>query len=115
MPEMTMHVELPKGADARQLAREIQNRLSALNAVESVEAQPQSTRMAAEIVAGIAITVSIIKGSKDVAEALHEAIPKIKLVLQDLGLVKVKADVAGEQVPLEKLTRAHEQSLCAAG
>ena len=58
-----VHVELPEGADARQLAREIQNRLSALNAVESAEAQPQLTRMAAEIVTGIAITVSIIKGS----------------------------------------------------
>lgn len=115
MAEMTMQVELPKGADAQQLAKEIQKRLSALTVVESVEAQPQSTRMAAEIIAGIAITVSIIKGSKDVAEALHEAIPKIKLVLQDLGLLKVKADVAGEQVPLEKLTRAHEQKLSVAG
>jgi hypothetical protein len=115
MAEMTMHVELPKGADAQQLSKEIQKRLSALNAVESVEAQPQSTRMAAEIIAGIAITVSVIKGSKDVAEALHEAIPKIKLVLQDLGLLKVKAEVAGEQVPLEKLTRAHEQKLAATG
>ena len=34
-----VHIELPEGADARQLAREIQNRLSALNAVESAEAQ----------------------------------------------------------------------------
>jgi hypothetical protein len=111
MAEMTMYAELPKGADAQKLAKEIEKRLSALNAVESVEARPRSTRIAAEIIAGIAITVSIIKGAKDVSEALHEAIPKMKLVLQDLGLLKVKADVAGEQVPLEKLTRAHEQKL----
>ncbi|PWU02553.1 MAG: hypothetical protein C5B51_20650 [Terriglobia bacterium] len=111
MAEITLYAELPKGADAQQLATDIEKRLAALGAVESVEAQPQSTRMAAELIAGIAITVSIIKGTKDVAVALHEAIPKIKLVLQDLGLLKVKADVAGEQVPLEKLTRAHEQLL----
>jgi hypothetical protein len=115
MLEMTMHVELPKGADAQQLAKEIQKRLSTLNDVESAEAQPESTRMVAEIIAGIAITVSFIKGTKDVAEALHEAIPKIRLVLQDLGVLKVKAEVAGEQVPLEKLTRAHERKLSAAG
>jgi hypothetical protein len=110
-----MQVELPQGADVQQLVNEIEKRLSALDAVDSVEAQAQSTRMAVEIIAGIAVTVSIIKGSKDVAEALHEAIPKIKLVLHDLGLLKIKADVAGEQVLLEKLTRAHEQKLSASG
>jgi hypothetical protein len=111
MAVMTMHIELPKGADAQQLAKEIQARLSTLSGVESAEAQPESTRMTAEIIAGIAIAVSFVKGTKDVAEALHEAIPKIKLVLQDFGVLNAKAEVAGEQVPLEKLTRAHEQKL----
>jgi len=112
---ITMHVELPEGADAQQLAKEIENRLSALEDVESVEAQPESTRMVAEVIAGIAVAVSLIKGTKDVAEGLHEAIPKIKLVLQDLGLLKVKAEVGREQVPLEKLTREDEEKMTTAG
>ena len=81
--------------------------------IDQVVARAESTRFAAEVIAGIAITVSIIKGSKEIAEALHDAIPKIKLVLQDLGLTKAKVEVAGEQVPLEEVNRSHTQRMSA--
>jgi hypothetical protein len=113
MTKMTLHVQLPDRADQRATVVEIQKRLAALNEIDQVAARPESTRYAAEIIAGIAITVSIIKGSKDIAEALHEAIPKIKLVLQDLGLTKVKVEVAGEQVPIDQMNRSHTQKMSA--
>jgi hypothetical protein len=113
MAEMTLHVELPKGADAQKLAQDVQKRLAALSDVEEVVAAPESTRIAAEIIAGIAITVSIIKGSGEIADALHKAIPKIKLVLQDLGLTKAKVEVAGGEVPIDQVSRSHAQKMSA--
>jgi len=50
----------PEGSGLTKIGQgDSESAFSALNAVESVEAQPQSTRM----IAGIAITVSTIKGS----------------------------------------------------
>lgn len=111
MAEITLHVEIPKGADARKLAQEVQKRLAALSEVEEVAAAPESPRIAAEIIAGIAITVSIVKGSGEIADALHKVIPKIKLVLQDLGLMNAEVEVAGESVPIDHLSRAHTQKM----
>ena len=111
MAEMTLHVELPKGADAPKLAQEAARRLAALSDVEEVAAAPESTRIAAEIIAGIAITVSIIKGSGEIADALHKAIPKIKLVLRDLGLTNAQVEVAGKQVPIDRVSRSHLQKM----
>jgi ribosome-interacting GTPase 1 len=113
MAEMTLHVETPKDKDAQKLAQEIQRRLAALRDVEEVEAIPESTRFAAELIAGIAITVSIIKGSGEIAEALHKVIPKIKVVLQDLGLTKAQVEVAGDLVPIDEVTRSHTQKMSA--
>jgi len=107
MAEITLHVEIPKGADARKLAQEVQKRLAALSEVEEVAAAPESPRIAAEIIAGIAITVSIIKGSGEIADSLHKVIPKIKLVFQDLGLTNAEVEVAGENVPIDQLGGAH--------
>jgi hypothetical protein len=111
MAEITLHVDIPKGADAQKLAQEVQKRLAALNDVEEVAAAPESPRIAAEIIAGIAITVSIVKGSGEMADALHKVIPKIKLVLQDLGLMNAEVEVAGESVPIDQLSRAHAQKM----
>ena len=102
MAVMTLHVQLPEGAEAQELAQEVQERLAALSDIKEVAAAPESPRIAAEIIAGIAITVAIITGAGDIADALHKVIPKIKLVLQDLGLTNAQVEVAGEQVPIDE-------------
>jgi hypothetical protein len=112
MALMTLHVDVPNGADADKLAQEVEKRLAALNDVEEVGAAPESPRLAAEVIAGIAITVSIIKGSGELADAIHELIPKIKSVLQDVGLMNPKVEVPGEKrVPIDQLSRAQEQKI----
>jgi hypothetical protein len=111
MAEMTLHVQLPRDTDAQVLAQEIQRRLAALSNVEEVVAAPESTRIAAEIIAGIAITVSIIKGTGEIVEALHNAIPKIKAVFQELGLTKAHLEVAGEEVPIDQVSRSDIQKM----
>jgi hypothetical protein len=111
MAEMTLHVDIPRGGDAQKLAQDVKKRLAALSDVEDVAATPESPRIAAEVIAGIAITVSIIKGSGDIADALHKVIPKIKLVLQDLGLMNAEVEVAGESVPIDQLSRADAQKM----
>jgi hypothetical protein len=113
MAEITLHVEVPQNADAPDLARQIEERLAALNEVDEVEAAPESTRLAAEIIAGIAVTVSIIKGAGEVADALHQAIPKIKRVLQELGLRNATVEVGGELVPVDQVSRADTQKMSA--
>jgi hypothetical protein len=111
MAEMTLHVELPEGADAPQLAQEVQEHLAALSEVDEVEAAPESTRLATELIAGIAITVSVIKGAGEIADALHQAIPKIKRLLQDLGLMNATVEVAGMRVPIDQVSRSHTQKM----
>ena len=113
MEKIRLHVQLPDGTDSRAVAAEIQRRLTALDEVDQAAARPESTRLAAEIIAGIAITVSLVKGAGELADALHQAIPKIRLVLQDLGLTGANVEVAGEQVPLEKMSRADAQKIAA--
>jgi hypothetical protein len=113
MEKLRLHVELPEGADSRAVAAELQRRLAVLDEVDQAAARPESTRLAAEIIAGIAITVSLVKGAGDLADALHHAIPKIKLVLQDLGLTRARVEVAGEQVPLEQINRSHTERIAA--
>jgi hypothetical protein len=111
MTTITLHVELPPDADQDVTAAEIKARLAALDEIDQVVASPESTRFVAETIASIAVVVSIIKGTKDVAEALHDAIPKIKLVLKDLGLTNVKVEVAEDQVPIDKVGRSHTQKM----
>ena len=111
MAEITLHVEVPEGADAPELAQKIQDRLAVLSEVDEVEAAPESTRLAAEIIAGIAVTVSVVKGAGEIADALQQAIPKIKRVLQELGLLNATVEVAGELIPVDQVNRSHMQKL----
>jgi hypothetical protein len=113
MTAITLHAQLPKGADAQKLASEIQARLAALDEVNEAVAKPESTRFAAELIAGIAITVSIIRGAGELADALHDSIPKIRRVLQDLGIVTADVEVAGELVPIDKVSRADTKKMSA--
>ena len=113
MTVVTFHAELPQGADARQVAAEVQERLAALTEINEAVAAPDSTRFAAEMIAGIAITVAIIKGAGQIADALHDAIPKIKLVLQDLGLTNARVEVAGELVPIDDMDRSRIRKISA--
>jgi hypothetical protein len=113
MTLMTVHAELPQGADPQHIAAEVQKRLAALGEIQQAVVSADSTRFAAELVAGIAITVAIIKGSGQIAEALHEAIPKIKLVLQDLGLSNAQVEVAGELVPIDDVNPSHTRKISA--
>jgi hypothetical protein len=111
MTLVTVHAELPEGADPQQVAAEVQKRLAALSEVKEAVASPESTRFAAELIAGIAITVAIIKGTGEIAEALHVAIPKIKLVLQDLGLTNAEVEVAGELIPIDDVNPSHTRRI----
>lgn len=113
MAEITLHVEVPQGANAQDLAHAIQERLAAMSEVDEVEAAPESTRLAAEIIAGIAVTVSVIKGAGEIADALQQAIPKIKRALQELGLMNATVEVAGELVPVDQVNRSHTQKMTA--
>jgi hypothetical protein len=110
---VTFHAELPQGTDAQQVAAEVQKRIAALSEINEAVATPESTRFTAELIAGIAITVAIIKGSGQIAEALHDVIPKIKLVLQDLGLMNARVEVAGELVSIDDMDRSRIQKISA--
>jgi hypothetical protein len=113
MAEMTWHVEIPATADAPALAQQIQERLAALHEVDDVEAAPESTRLAVEIIAGIAITVSIIRGAGEIADALQEVIPKVRRVLEELGLRHATVEVGDELVPADQVNREHTQRMSA--
>ena len=113
MAEITLHVEVPHGANAPELAQRIQERLAALSEVDEVEAAPESTRLATEFIAGIVVVVSVIKGVGEIADALQQAIPKIKRALQELGLLNTTVEVAGELIPVDQVNRSHTQKMSA--
>lgn len=102
---MTLHVEIPAGSDPAALAAELQARLAALSEVEKTAAAPESPRFTgAEVVAAIAVNVAIIKGTGEIADALHQALPKIKRVLQDLELSNATVEVGQDLVPIDEVT-----------
>jgi hypothetical protein len=123
MPELTVHIEVPKGEDPEELARQIQSRLLELGEeVDKADAKPEELRSGVEVASLIVATISIIsnttqivKGSGQLAEALHDALPKIKQVLQDLGLKKVSAEVGMKRVALSDVTDSDVRKIAAAG
>ena len=70
-------------ANRQALAQLIQKRISALDGV-SAAATPQEPRlMGAEIVAGIAVTVVVIKGTTELVAAVNKLIPEVKTMIQE--------------------------------
>ena len=63
--EVSFFLDIEEGADRSEIAKEIQDHLANLQLVQEAAATPSETRLTGiEVIAGIALTVSIVKGTK---------------------------------------------------
>jgi seryl-tRNA synthetase len=115
--EVYFHLELDPGADSDRIATLIRERLSQLEAVEETYVEPddESARITgAEIVAGIALTVTLVRGSKNLAAELKTLIEAMTEVVQSLtGLKHAVVELAGRNVPVEEVDDSSVEELAA--
>lgn len=113
MAEIALHFEFAKDANLDEASHKLQSELSKLDGVSEVDAVPEKPRLTGlEIVAAIAVTISIVKGTRELIVEVRKLIPEVKGLIRDIrGLKDVTVEVGTERVPLDKLTDAQIEQL----
>ena len=104
--DIHFHFDADPDADTDELARLIQERVAALADVEEAHADsPGATRLTgAEVVAGIALTVTVLREGKNAAQAIKELVDAVtELVRSARGLKRAVVELGGTTVPVEQL------------
>jgi hypothetical protein len=114
--DVYFHLELDPGTDLDQIATQIRERLGKLEAVEETHTLPEEAIRfpGAEVVAGIALTVTLVRGSKNIATELKALIEAVTEVVQSLtGLKHAVVELAGRNVPVEEVNESDVAELAA--
>ena len=101
MDEVFLRFEFSDGNDLEHATRLIRERLASLDMVEEADAMPEETRLTgAEVVAAIAVTVVIVRSSRELIQEVRKLIPEIQGLIGDVrGFLKsVTAEVGTEKV-----------------
>lgn len=112
--EVYFHLELDSDTDNDQIATLIRERLGKLEGVEETYAEPEeaSRLTGAEVVAGIALTVTLVRGSKNIATELKALIEAVTEVVQSVtGLKHAVVELAGRNVPVEEVDESDVSEL----
>jgi hypothetical protein len=107
--EINLYFEFHANAGLEEAAREIEDRLGKLEAVDEVEAMPTNPRITgAEIVAAIAVTAMVVRGGRDAVAEIRKLVTEVKGLIGDLrDLKNAYVDVGRKRIPIDKLD-AHE-------
>lgn len=96
--ELNFHFEVVEGTDLALTAQLIQERLSKLERVKEVEAIPEEPRLTGlEVVAAIAVTVLIIRGSREAVKELRNLLQEIQHLMECIKEVKATFLEIGEK------------------
>lgn len=117
--KLNFYLELDEGADRVAVANLLSERLLQLEEVHEVAALPTETRLTGvEISAGILLTVTIVKGARELVEELNKLMPEIKKLVVgmkeiksaavEVGFDKVKVQEAGQEV-IQELAQEMEE------
>ncbi len=112
-----MHFELSDSTEQEKISQLIQERLSQLDSVSKTKAIPEEPRTGvAEIAAAIAVTVLLIKSSRELIEELRKFIQELKGLIvdcQELGevLKEVWIEVGDERLSLEQVEQQSDEEL----
>lgn len=111
--ELFLHFEVEDGADRDALAREIQARLEGLEGVGGAEAAPEETMLTgAEIVAGIAVGIAVVRGARELTAELRQLLAEVnRLVGEVRGLKRATVEVGDERVPASAVSDAQVAAL----
>jgi hypothetical protein len=111
--EIFLTFEIEAGANGHILAQEVQARLMTLQAVSRAEADVESPRLVgAEVVAGIAVGVVVVRGVRKLAQELNLLIPEIARMVREIkGLRAAFVEVDGENVPIDEMDESRIATL----
>ncbi|MEJ2302479.1 MAG: hypothetical protein P8Y14_13220 [Anaerolineales bacterium] len=111
--EVSFFLDIEEGADRSEIAKEIQDHLANLQLVQEAAATPSETRLTGlEVIAGIALTVSIVKGTRELAVELNKLMPEIKKLIEGIKGVKAAfVSIDFEDVPLDEVDEEKTQKL----
>ena len=114
--KLNFYLDVEEGANREAVATLISERLLQLEQVQEATAVPTETRLTgAEITAGILLTVTIVKGTRELVKALNLLIPEIKQLITGIKEVKAAAvEVGFEKVMVEETNDAVIEELAEA-
>jgi len=117
MPELTLHFDVPPGADAQALAKALQDRIARLNDVQSAQVQESNGRVLVvdDIVMVLTVGAAVFGAGATALEQIKRFIVAAKEVSKELGVSSVSVEGEERLVAPEKLTEADARFLAAQG
>ena len=108
MSNLYFRIVTTEDANREAIAHVVAEQLTSLSSVENAAATPEETQIAgAEIIAGIAVTVAVVKGTRELLEELNKLIPEIEKFIGNLkGIREVVFEVGWENVSIEEMDEA---------
>jgi copper chaperone CopZ len=103
MPEeIALRFEFDKGTDLAQAADAIRERLSNVDGVSGVYADPEEPRITGlEIVAAIAVTIEVVQSVRRGVTELRKLLRELKALSSEVrGVQNVKLEVGKRKVPI---------------
>ncbi|MEM7111965.1 MAG: hypothetical protein AAF614_05995 [Chloroflexota bacterium] len=108
MSNLYFRIVTQEDADREAIARFVADQLASLSSVENAAAMPEEAQLTgAEIIAGIAVTVAVVKGTRELLEELNKLIPEIEKFISNLkGIRDVVFEVGWDNVSIEEMDEA---------
>lgn len=113
MTEINMFFEYAHDDNLDQAAHLLQDRLSQMEMVNEVEAAPEEMRInGLEIAAAIGVTVLVVRGGRELVEAVRKLVTEVKCLMADLhDLKNVYVDLGAQRIPIGKFDQEHCRQL----
>jgi hypothetical protein len=108
MTELTLHFDVPPGADAASVTKALQERIARMEHVEAAQVQEGDQRLLVvdDIVLVLTVSATLLGAGATALEQLKRFIVAAKDVGKELGLPAVSVEAEEKLVAPEKLTEA---------
>jgi hypothetical protein len=115
MPELTLHFDVPPGANPQAVAKALQDRIAQLENVQSAQLQESNGRVLVvdDIVLVLTVSAAVFGAGATALEQLKRFIVAAKEVGKELGTSSVSVEGEERLVAPEKLTEADARFLAA--
>ena len=106
MPEINMVFELKNKNALNQVAHTLQDRISAMDTVQKVQATPETPEQmrmtGVEIAAAIGVTVVVLRSGTELLEGLQKFVKQLKSLMTEIhDLKKVYVELGSRRVPVD--------------
>lgn len=114
MTIIRMQFKVSKDIEFEKTAELIQQNLDQLDIIKKVKATPETSRIVGvdDVLAGIAVTVLLIKGSRETVEELRKLIQATKGLITDIKeLQNVFIEIGKATIPIEELEQLPDKEI----